>query len=303
MMNVAAALDTMRAANRISRRQLFSWTVISLDQQAPMLSCNLPLQAQQSVEYEPLADALMIIAGFNVDKHLPTQQFSKLRQYSKKFALVIGIESGSWVMAKLGLLAGKKATTHWEDLEEFDRKFPNIKVRPDRFIIDGNCVTIGGASPTIDFILYWIRQRYGYTLALEVASVFLYDNSQNPNDPQPLVALGALQHHEPRVAASIRLMEANLDTPITIKTLAASSEVKLSVRQLENLFHNIFAMSPKVYYLRLRLQTARRLVINTQLPIYEIAIRTGFSETAAFSRAFKNYYQLSPSLYRQQARQ
>src|SRR3546814_3338226 len=83
----------------------------------------------------------------------------------------LGVEAGSWLLARAGLLDGRAATTHWEDLEDFAARFPEIAVRPDRFVVDGRTFTSGGASPTFDLMLHLIRSRFGYPLALEVASV------------------------------------------------------------------------------------------------------------------------------------
>src|SRR3546814_14159142 len=74
----------------------------------------------------------------------------------------LGVEAGSWLLARAGLLDGRAATTHWEDLEDFAARFPEVAVRPDRFVIDGRRFTSGGASPTFDLMLPLIRSRFGY---------------------------------------------------------------------------------------------------------------------------------------------
>ena len=84
-----------------------------------------------------------------------------------------------------------------------------------------------------------------------------------------------------------------------MKTIAR--QVGISVRMLEYLFHQILSMSPAAYYRRLRLQTARRMVVDTRLQLQEIAIRTGFSSLSAFSRCFKNRYEQTPGDCRRQA--
>ena len=81
-----------------------------------------------------------------------------------------------------------------------------------------------------------------------------------------------------------------------------NAQVDLSVRMLEYLFRQTLDMSPAAYYRRLRLQTARRMVVDTRLQLQEIAIRTGFNSLSSFSRRFKNYYQQTPGDCRRQAR-
>src|SRR3546814_7564394 len=131
--------------------------------------------------------------------------------------------------------------------------------------VDGRTVTSGGASPTFDLMLHLIRSRFGYPLAREVASVFVYDEAHAATDAQPLVSLGRLAGYEPRVAAAIRLMESRLDSPLT--TAAIARRLEISVRTLELLFRQALDIGPGTYYLRLRLQAARRLLLDTQLSL------------------------------------
>ncbi len=299
MMSLASVLDTMRAANRIASRIMFDWQIVTLDGQPATLTCGIPVATQGKISEAGVGDVLFVIAGFNQEKHVNKQQLKSIKLLSKRFRAVGGIEAGSWLLARCGLLDGRMATTHWEDQEEFAGRFPRVQLKADRFVIDGNIFTTGGASPTFDFMLYLIRTRYGYPLALEVSSAFIYDGVHSATDTQPLVSLGMLENSEPRVASAIQIMEQHIDDTISIETIAA--QLNLSVRMLEYLFAQILNLSPGAYYRRLRLQTARRLVVDTRLQLQEIAVRTGFNSLSAFSRLFKRYYQQSPGECRRQS--
>src|SRR3546814_19532708 len=109
----------------------------------------------------------------------------------------LGVEAGSWLLARAGLLDGRAATTHWEDLEDFAARFPEVAVRPDRFVIDGRRFTSRGASPTFDLLLHLIRSRFGYPPALEAASVFVYADAHAATDPPPLVSPSRLAPPHP----------------------------------------------------------------------------------------------------------
>lgn len=300
MMSLASALDPMRAANRISGRSLFEWKIVTLSGDPASLTCGVPVTASQCLEECDGGDLLMVIAGFNQLEHVDRGHLKTIKQQSRKYFCVGGVEAGSWILARCGLLDGKNATTHWEDLEDFSVQFPKINLKPDRFVIDGNVFTTGGASPTFDFMLFLIRKRYGYPLALEVSSTFIYDGVHSATDTQPLVSLGMLENNEPRVASAVHLMEQHIDDTLEIGQIA--KQVNLSSRMLEYLFRQTLDMSPAAYYRRLRLQTARRMVVDTRLKLQEIAIRTGFNSLSAFSRLFKHYYQQSPGECRKQAR-
>jgi transcriptional regulator GlxA family with amidase domain len=300
MMSLASALDPMRAANRIADRELFEWRIATLNGEPARLTCDLSIEPDAQLEDDLRGDALIVIASFNQQHHAGPMHLRRIKRVARNFAAVGGIEAGSWILARSDLLEGRSATTHWEDFEEFAIRFPGIRVRPDRFVIDGKVFTTGGASPTFDFMLYLIRMRYGYPLAMEVSSVFIYDAAHRATDTQPLVSLGMLESDEPRVAAAIHVMEQHIDDTLSIPQVAA--QVDLSVRMLEYLFRQTLDLSPAAYYRRLRLQTARRMVVDTRLKLQEIAIRTGFNSLSSFSRLFRDHYRQSPGECRRQAR-
>jgi transcriptional regulator GlxA family with amidase domain len=299
MMSLASVLDTMRATNRIAGRNLFDWNIATLSGKPARLTSDLLIEPDITLDNQSAGDLLIVIASFNHQHHAGPAHLKLIKRIARNFSVVGGIETGSWILARSGLLEHRSATTHWEDMEEFARHFPKVDLKPDRFVIDGSIFTTGGASPTFDFMLYLIRKRYGYPVAIEVSSAFIYDGVHSATDTQPLVSLGMLENNEPRVAAAIHVMEQHIDEPLTMKTIAR--QVGISVRMLEYLFHQILSMSPAAYYRRLRLQTARRMLVDTRLQLQEIVIRTGFSSLSAFSRCFKTHYQQTPGDCRRQA--
>jgi transcriptional regulator GlxA family with amidase domain len=129
-------------------------------------------------------------------------------------------------------------------------------------------------------------------VALDVASVFIYDQAHSSSDAQPLVSLGRLDGYDPRLAQAIRLMEAHIDHPLTMAAIARRAGV--TARSLETIFRRSIGETPGAYYLRLRLGAARRLVLDTRVPMADIAARTGFSSAAAFSRAFSRAFGKAP---------
>lgn len=296
LMSLAATLDPMRAANRISGVAGFSWRVVSMDGAAVATSCGLPLQVDAAFDPQQECDMLVVVAAFNVARHVTPAVLAAVRQGARRASLVGGIEAGSWVLALAGLLDLRKATTHWEDLEDFAARFPQVEVIPDRWVVDGPVFTTGGAAPALDFMLALIRARHGFGAAMNVASLYVYDEVRLPSDAQPLVSLGRLGKLERRVAQAIQLMEGHLDSPLPIRQIAL--EVHCSTRTLETLFRRVVQVSPGTYYLSLRLQAARRLVVDTDLSMAETAVRTGFSSIAALSRAYRRQFGVAPSAAR-----
>ncbi len=292
MLSLASTMEPLRAANRASGRALYRHRLLSPNGRPVMTSGQLPIPVESAFDPEDIRDALIIVASFNIFRHSTPELMAKLRRVARRGVPIGGVEAGAWVIALAGLLGGFRATTHWEDLEEFAARFPDIDVRPDRFVIDGSRFTTGGASPALELMLNLIRTRQGYALALDVASIFIYDQSRAPEDPQPIVSVGRLDWNEPRVAKAIRLMEERIDQPLPIPAIARRSGV--SARTMENLFLRTVGVPPRDYYLAMRLNAGRRLVLDGSRSMTEIAATVGFGSASAFARAFRSRFGESP---------
>ncbi|WP_432654032.1 GlxA family transcriptional regulator [Sinorhizobium fredii] len=292
IMSLASVLDPMRAANRVAGRPVFRWRLLSGDGEAVKLTCDIPIPVDGRFSPPLDGDLLLVIGGFNLYRHAGKRFLAALQECARHFDIVAGIESGCWLLGRSGLLNGRKATAHWEELEDFSQTFPGLTVIGDRFVTDGKYWTSGGASPTFDMMLHLIAERLGPALALDVASIFVYDQMHSPTDVQPFVSLGRIEARDPELAGAIRLMERTLERPMTVAALAR--RLAISQRKLELLFARALSISPGAYYLRLRLQVAHRLVRDSGIPMRDIALRCGFDSLSAFSRAYRREYGASP---------
>lgn len=293
---VASTVDPLRAANRMAGERLFDWRIVSTDGSPPLTTSGLPVTVEGPFTTAAPSDMLIVIGGFGTREMELRPLLSTLHRNARSAQSFGGVEAGSWLLARAGLLDGRSATTHWEDLEDFAAAFPAIDVRPDRYVIDGPAFTAGGASPIFDLMLHLVRSRLGMATALDVASVFIYDQTRNPADTQPLVSLGRLEGYDPRLLHAIRLMESRVDQPLTISAIAMRAGV--TARTLETIFHKAIGETPGAYYSRLRLSAARRLVVDTRISMAEIAARTGFGSAAGFSRAFSSAFGHAPTRLR-----
>lgn len=296
IMCLASAIDPLRAANRIAGTKLFDWSIVSADGGAPVTTAGLPVAVEGRFDPAANADVVVVIGGFGARFQGSSTLVAALRRAAGAARAIGGVEAGTWLLGRAGVLEGRAATTHWEDLEDFAVAFPECDVRPDRYVIDGPIFTAGGASPVFDLMLHLIRTRLGMAVALDVASVFIYDQARAATDAQPLVSLGRLDGYDPRLAQAIRLMEAHVERPLTVAAIARRTGV--TARTLEKAFATAIGETPGAYYLRLRLNAARRLVLDTSEPMTDIAARTGFSSAAAFSRAFSTAFGKAPSRMR-----
>jgi transcriptional regulator GlxA family with amidase domain len=186
IMCVASAVDPLRAANRISGDTLFDWKTVSADGEPPVTTSGLPVAVSGRFNPAEKTDVLIVVGGFGTRTQGTPGLVSGIGRAARSARACGGVEAGTWLVARAGLLEGRAATTHWEDMEDFAAAFPGTDVRPDRYVIDGPVFTTGGASPTFDLMLHLIRTRLGMAVALDVASVFIYDQARAATDaPRP----------------------------------------------------------------------------------------------------------------------
>lgn len=312
ILEVASTLDPMRAANRHLGQDAYRWQVVSPDGRPVPLTCGIELPSSGPLAAAEGADALILIVGYRQSEVATRPLLRDLSRMAPRFRLIAGIDAGAWVMARAGLLSGHRATVHWEDLEDFATAHPEVEVLPDRYVIDANRATAGGAAPAQDLMLHLIRSRHGAALARQVEASFL-TTARPGSDPQmpaatpfagrtarPGPAPGSAPPRDarldPRVARALARMESRLDDPEPAGDIARA--LGLSPRRLETLFRQALGLTPAAYALTLRLQAARRLVTDTRHPMAEIALRTGFSSPATLARAFRRQFGTAPSRLR-----
>ncbi len=293
MLLLAAIVEPLRGANRLMNRQVYSWRLTSPDGAAVTTISGFPIAVSDRFDPGTRRDALIVIAGYNIETHATRDLIGRLRLAGRKGGAIGGVESGAWLLAMAGLLDGRRATTHWEDLEAFETRFPSVIVQQDRFVIDGDRFTTGGATPALDMALELVRQRQGHALAMDVASLFIYEESSLPSDPQRSISLGQLAKREPRIAAAVRLMESHLEDPLSISQIARI--IGLSSRRLETLFKHFLGQRPRDYYLGYRLNAARRQLVAGAASTLQIGTSCGFNSASAFSRAYRARFGESPS--------
>ena len=291
LMCLAAVVEPLRAANRVAALPLYRWRLLSRDGSAQTTTSGLTIAVDGAFTSGEERDVLFVIGSFaarTIDRPL----LAALRRAARMRMSIGGIEAGSWALARAGLLDGYSATTHWEDLDEFAAAFPKIDVRRDRFVMDRARWTAGGAAPALDMMLTMIRSQHGLPLALNVSSVFIYDQHLAASVPQPIVSLGRLSANDPALARAIAVMQARLEEPVPLSEVAAQSGVLL--RTLQARFRAQLGQSPHAYYLDLRLSAAKRMLEQSTASVAEVATAHGFASASAFARAFRQRFAISP---------
>ncbi|MGF0538629.1 GlxA family transcriptional regulator [Agrobacterium sp. ES01] len=293
LMLVASVLEPMRVANRVSGLQLYRWKVFSLDGKAIETRSGIPVPVDGPFKPGTETNPLFILSSHNWRRYATSSMKTQLSKTARHRASVSGIESGSWLMAETALLEGFSATTHWEDYDEFAATYPQVRAVRERYVIDGKRITAAGSLPALDLMLELIRRRHGYSLALEVSRQFIHEQGGIDASVSAMPSTGSMRMVDGRVSQAMRLMEEHIDQPLTLPRLAR--RIGVSARHLTALFGSAVGVPPHVHYLALRLNAARRKVIETRTPFADIAAATGFNSASAFARSYRANFRESPS--------
>ena len=303
--NLAATmsfLDPFRAANYLEGISLFSWKLVS-ERGGVITASNGVEVATAPFGYADKSQAEFVIvsSSWEPERHFPAAMRARLRSAAKRNVILGGIDTGAFILAHVGLLEGYIATVHYEHIDAFQELFPHANISEALWVIDRRRVTCCGGAAALDLALHLIQQSHGSALANAAARYVFAPTArghgalQYPEEAEPL------GNSVPKsVRAAIRVMEANLETPLPIAEVC--QHVGLSQRQLDRMFASFVRKTPALYYRDIRLDRARGLVTQTDLTMAEIAFASGFSSQVHFSRAYKDRFGFPPSKDRVQGR-
>ncbi len=293
MMPFTAAIEPLRAANRMHGSEVYRWHMLSSDGQPVRASNGATMQVDLALADCPAVDAVVVCAGINAYRQLSPALAAQLRRLSRRDCLIGSVCSGSIVLADAGLLDGRRCTGHWEDLETLAENYPALDVTKSIFEIDGSRFTCSGGTAPLDLMIHFIAQDFGRELAGRVADQMLHQSARKPAEPQRIDLAQRTGVRNPRLLDAIAMMEANLEVPLQIPALA--QQAGLSPRQLERLFVAETGLRPSRYYRDLRLKRARMLVLQTGLSMMEVAVATGFASAAHFASEYRKAFGVAPS--------
>jgi len=299
LLSFAAALDCLRIANRMAGREIYTWRLIG--EGGDTVTCSGGTQFALEADLEELHrdDVMTICGGVDVQDATTKRILSWLRREARKGLKVAGLCTAAYTLAKAGLLDGKRATIHWENQDSFSEEFEEVELTKSVFIIDGNRMTTAGGTSSIDLMLKIIAGDHGEDLANAVADQMIYSSIRTDQDTQRLSVPTRIGVRHPKLARVIQMMESNIEEPISPSILA--KEVGMSTRQLERLFRRYLNRSPKRYYMELRLQKARNLLMQTDMSVINVALACGFASPSHFSKCYRAHYDTTP--YRERGAQ
>jgi transcriptional regulator GlxA family with amidase domain len=293
LMSYAAAIEPLRAANLLSGQELYRWWHAAPGGKPVTASNGVAVIPEVNIGSDRAADILFVCAGGNPAAFKDKATLAWLRRLARRGVTIGGISGGPYILARAGLLEGRRATLHWEHQPAFREDFPEIAVAPSLFEIDGNRITCSGGISALDMMVALIKRDHGRQLAAAVGEWFLHTHIREGMGPQRMDLRFRLGVADEKLLRVLRQMETALEVTLSRAELARIAGV--SVRQLERLFSRHLGRGIHDQYRTMRLERARQLLRETAFPVLEVAVATGFSSASQFSRAYKRAFGESPS--------
>jgi transcriptional regulator GlxA family with amidase domain len=293
LMSYASAVEPLRAANRLSGKTLYRWWHAAPADQPAIASSGAAVLPDFTFG-SPVGrlDLLLVCAGGNPAEFNDKRTFTWLRKLARQGVTIGGVSGGPFILARAGLLDGRRCTVHWEHIPAFQEAFPHVALTRALFELDGDRITCSGGVAGLDMMIALITRDHGYELGAAVSDWFLHAQAREGVGPQRMDLRFRLGIADEKLLTVLKTMEANLEEPLARGQLADLAGI--SLRQLERSFRKQVGRGVHEHYLALRLGRSRQLLRETPLAVVEIALATGFGSASQFSRAFRGAFGFPP---------
>ncbi|WP_051153576.1 GlxA family transcriptional regulator [Litoreibacter arenae] len=298
MLSFAGAVDALRIANRMVPDS-YEWLLAG--EGGDTISCSSGISYKLDMDLDEVLrdDTIILCGGTHVQEATTKRLLNWLRREARRGVVIGALCTAPYALARAGLLDGKRATIHWENQDSFTEEFEDVELTKSVFVVDGNRMTTAGGTSSIDLMLKIIASDLGEDVASMVADQQIYSSIRTDQDQQRLSIPTRIGVRHPKLSRVIQMMEINVEEPISPSLLA--KEVGMSTRQLERLFRRYLNRSPKRYYMEIRLQKARNLLMQTDMSVINVALACGFASPSHFSKCYRAHYDTTP--YRERGAQ
>lgn len=301
LLDIAGPLQVVTSCNELLRERgegaAYAPNVVALRSENTLTSSGLGIAPAGLPDHRRALDTLIVCGGFGVHKAAAEPDLiTWLERRTRTARRVASVCTGAFLLAKIGLLDGKRAVTHWAYCDRLAREFPDICVEPDPiFIEDGDVWTSAGISSGIDLMLALVERDQGREMALAVARRLVVYLKRPGGQAQFSTAL-ELQDGADRFDHLHAWMKENLDSDLSVTALA--SRAGMSERSFNRRYKSATGSTPARAVERIRVETAQRNLCNGSLSVKEIARRCGFGSEETMRRTFLRHVGTAPGEFR-----
>lgn len=290
----------LSGVNRRLGRTEYQFQFLSAQPGLVRSSSGLSLQATHGLLHcRTRFHTLLIPGGEGTTERYGDAAFVRaVRRLSDQAERVVSVCTGSFLLAKAGLLTGKSCTSHWAFCERLAALHPEISVLSDPiFVHDGKIWTSAGVTAGLDLALALVEADLGAALAVELARWLVFYLRRPGGQNQYSLPLQVDTVQEDRMQRLLTLIREQPGKDWSIATLAR--QLHLSERQLSRLFQQRLRISPSAYVERARIESAQRLLCTTDWPLKRMASEVGYQNVATFLRGFVRITGITPARFRE----
>ena len=237
-------------------------------------------------------EIVLVCAGVLPEQTLSEKTADTIRRVWRNGQTVGGICTGTYTLARAGILKGSCFTLHWENIPAFRELYPELAPSEQVFVVDKRIWTCAGGIAATDMMVQHIQKRFDKRLAGTVANMCLYQTPRSEVAPQKTSAAAVIGIRNEKLIRIVEYLERHLDEDFNLDEVA--SVFGISRRQMERLFSRYLSTTPKQHLMSIRLHRARSLMAETNLTVSEISAACGFGSPSHFSRRFRDVFGISP---------
>ncbi|MEO1550045.1 MAG: GlxA family transcriptional regulator [Pseudomonadota bacterium] len=291
-MSYASVVEPLRAANLMADAPLYQVTHFGA---ARSSAATRPPVERAVGEAAPL-DMLFVIAGGDPVAFQDQKTLAWLGRLARAGVTLAGVSGGPVILARAGLMAGRRMTVHWEHADALAELEPSLMLERSLYVVDRDRITCAGGTAPLDLMHTLIAQDHGAAFARRVSDWFMHTDVRPEGGPQRAGLVARVGTTSQPVLDAVAAMESHIADPLSLPQLALIAGV--SPRHLSRAFQDRLGTSAIAYYRRLRLEVADGLLRNAPLPITQIALATGYASSAHFSREYARAFGQAPKTRR-----
>lgn len=299
----AGFVDALRLAaddGDRSQQRLCTWKILGEPEATVGSSCGAAIKVTAPLERPGDFDYIVVVGGLlHEGQAVPASYYQFLREAAAEGVNIVGLCTGSFILARAGLMKGYVACVSWFHRDEFTDEFPDCRVTSNQtFIADRDRLTCAGGTKVVHLAAYIIERAVGRTSARKALRIMLEEQPLPSRTLQPEEVISE-RSHDSVVHKAMLLLEQNLQSPTPIDDIC--KPLGIGRRQLERRFRKDVGLSPAGYRQKLRVERAKWFLQNTDLDVLEVGLECGFQNGAHFSRTIRQLLGAPPTVIRASA--
>ncbi|MBA2961860.1 MULTISPECIES: GlxA family transcriptional regulator [Ramlibacter] len=302
LLDVVGPADVFaEAARQLGDPRAYAVQVIGTEPGVLRSSCGLRLAVDVTVSsFRGKLDTLLVAGSPEVEALRSGQELQAWLQAQSRSVRRLGsVCTGAFVLAAAGLLDGRRVTTHWNEVAQLAAENPRVVLEPDAiYVKDGKLYTSAGVTAGLDLALALVEEDHGRELALKVARELVMFLKRPGGQSQFSAHLAAQAAEKSHIRTVQEHVLSHLKADLSVPRLAARA--RMSERNFTRVFRDETGMTPAQFVENARIDEARRLLEDSDVPLKRLATNIGYATVDAFSRAFNRRLGVSPREYRRQ---